>query len=65
MDGNNKNYKRRNIYFDSNDEMFYESELTDEELKKLGKGKPHKTYTKITIKVSEEERKKMRENIQK
>jgi hypothetical protein len=49
--------KRKVIYFDSNDEMFYESEISDCDLTHNGN---HKNFTKVTLKATEEERRAMR-----
>ena len=54
--------KRKVIYVDSNDEMFYESELSDTELLTNGNNN-HKSYSKITLKPTIEEKKRMRENM--
>ena len=61
--------KAKNIYFDSNDEMYNESELSDtcllnggNEMNYENAGVPaHKHLTKIQLKPSEMERQKMRE----
>ena len=48
------------MYFDSNDEMYFESEISDKDILENGKN-GHKNYTKVQIKASEQETKKMRE----
>ena len=58
---NAKKYgKNKNIYFDSNDEMYFESELSEEDIILNGK-EGHKNFTKVQLKPSEDERRKMRE----
>ena len=52
--------KKKNIYFDSNDEMYFESELSDKDIILNGRD-GHKNFTKVQIKPSETERRKMRE----
>ena len=48
------------VYFDSNDEMFFESEMSDYDIAINGMGN-HKNYTKVMLKTTEEERRAMRE----
>jgi hypothetical protein len=45
--------------------MYYENELSEEDLMKNDNKTAHnsKHYTKVTIKATEEERKKMRDNM--
>ena len=48
----NKIHKKKHIYFDSNDEMYYEDELSDQDLILN-----NKNFTKVQINPSEGEKK--------
>jgi hypothetical protein len=54
--------KRKVVYFDSNDEMFFESEISDSDITTSGNTN-HKSYTKVLLKQTEEERRAMRDMI--
>jgi hypothetical protein len=62
--GNSKHKSKKVIYFDSNDEMLCESDISESEVNGDESGK-NKNYTKVLLKATEDEKKRIREMINK
>lgn len=55
----------RVVYFDSNDEMVCESDVSQNNLTEGEDGYRGKNYTKVMLKATEQEKKRIREHINK
>jgi len=56
---------RRTVYFDSNDDMVYGSDVSQENLTDGEDGLKGKNYSKVVLRATEEEKKRLRELINK